>query len=98
MIIIHALMQVNPDREEQFLAEAKTLLAATHKEEGNLSYELYKHAEQENAYIMVEIWRDMEAVSSHNTSAHFTGFAGKAGEFLTAPLDVKVYNGELLSK
>lgn len=36
MIIIHVLMQVNPEREEQFLAEAKTLLAATHEEEGNL--------------------------------------------------------------
>ncbi|AIQ15745.1 monooxygenase [Paenibacillus sp. FSL H7-0357] len=98
MIIIHALMQVNPEREEQFLAEAKTLLAATHEEEGNLSYELYKHAAQENVYIMVETWRDAAAVGSHNTSPHFTGFAAKAGEFLTAPLDVKVYNGELLQQ
>lgn len=98
MIIIHAVMQVNPEREEQFLAEVKPLIAATHEEEGNLSYDLYKHTEKENAYIMVETWRDSEAVASHNTSPHFTGFAAKAGEFLTAPLDVKVYNGELLGK
>lgn len=94
MIIIHAVMQVNPALKEKFLAEAKQLLAATRQEEGNLSYELYNHFEQDNTYIMVETWRDMEAVGSHNSSSHFTGFAAKAPEFLTAPLDVKVYNAE----
>ncbi|MBW4085154.1 putative quinol monooxygenase [Paenibacillus sp. S150] len=98
MIIIHAVMQVNPEFKEKFLAEASQLLAATHKEEGNLSYELYNHFEQENTYIMVETWRDSESVSSHNASPHFTGFAAKAPEFLTAPLDVKVFNGEPVSK
>lgn len=95
MIIIHAGLKVNPERREQFLAEVKELLAATHAEEGNLSYELYENAGEENAFIMVEQWRDADAVSSHNASPHFTEFAAKAGEFLTAPLDVKVFNAEL---
>ncbi|MBT2293066.1 antibiotic biosynthesis monooxygenase [Paenibacillus albidus] len=98
MIIIHAGMQVNPERRVQFLAEVKELVAATHKEEGNLSYELYEQAGQENAFMMIETWRDGEAVAAHNASSHFTAFAGKAAEFLTAPLDVKVFNGELVSK
>lgn len=98
MIIIHALLQVNPAREQEFLEVAKTLVAATHEEEGNISYELYKHTAGGNTYIMVEIWRDQAAVAAHNTSPHFTGFAAKAGEFLTAPLDVKLYNAEELSK
>ncbi|WP_150272071.1 putative quinol monooxygenase [Paenibacillus tepidiphilus] len=96
MFIIHAVMHVNPDREEQFLAEANSLIAATHQEEGNLSYELYKQASGDagTVYIMVETWRDAEAMAFHNASPHFTGFAGKASEFLTAPLDVKVFSGE----
>lgn len=98
MIIIHALMQVNPAREEEFLEVAKTLIAATHEEEGNLSYELYKHPVEGNLYIMVETWRDQAAVAAHNTSPHFTGFAAQAGSFLTAPLDVKLYNAEELSR
>lgn len=98
MIIIHALLHVNPAREADFLAAAKPLVAATHEEEGNISYELYKSATEGNVYIMVEAWRDQAAVGAHNTSPHFTGFAAKAGEFLTAPLDVKVYTAEELSK
>ena len=94
MIIIHAVLKVNPERREQFLSEAKQLLAATHAEEGNLSYELYENAGDANSFMMIETWRDAEAVASHNTSTHFTAFAAKAGEFLTAPLDVKVFNAE----
>jgi quinol monooxygenase YgiN len=98
MIIIHALLHVNPAREEEFLEVAKPLIAATHEEEGNLSYELYKHAADRTLYIMVETWRDQAAVAAHNASPHFTGFAAKAGDFLTAPLDVKLYNAEELSR
>ncbi|MBY9079905.1 antibiotic biosynthesis monooxygenase [Paenibacillus sp. HN-1] len=98
MIIIHALMQVDPAKREAFLAEAQHLLAATHAEEGNLSYELYEHAGVSNSFIMVETWRDSAAVEAHNASSHFQAFAGKAGEFLSAPLDVKVYGAEPVSK
>lgn len=48
MIIIHAVLKVNPERREQFLTESKALLAATHAEEGNLSYELYENAGEAN--------------------------------------------------
>lgn len=45
---------------------------------------------------MVEVWKDEEAVASHNTSEHFTSFVSKAKQYLTAPLDIKAYNGELV--
>lgn len=93
MIIIHAVFHVNPELEDQFLEEVKPLVVASAAEEGNLSYELFRHTEQENVFIMVETWRDPEAVAEHNSSEHFTAFAAKAGTFLSAPLDIKVFNG-----
>ena len=45
---------------------------------------------------MVEVWKDEAAVASHNTSAHFTSFVSKAATILTAPLNIKAYNGELV--
>ena len=44
---------------------------------------------------MVEVWKDEAAVASHNTSEHFTSFVSKAA-ILTAPLNIKAYNGELV--
>ncbi len=45
---------------------------------------------------MVEVWKDEAAVASHNTSEHFTSFVSKVKQLLTAPLDIKAYNGELV--
>lgn len=94
MIIIHADLQVKPDQEQAFLEAAKTLLLATRAEKGNISYELMKSTEQDYRYTMVEVWKDLEATTIHNTSEHFTAFVQKAQTFMAAPMDLKVFNGD----
>ncbi|MNI15662.1 putative monooxygenase YcnE [compost metagenome] len=98
MIIIHAHLQVKPDQEQAFLEEMKTLLPQTRAEEGNISYDLMKSVEQEHHYTMVELWKDVEATTSHNSSAHFTAFVQKAPTFMAAPMDLKVFGSEPLSR
>ncbi|PEX82906.1 putative quinol monooxygenase [Bacillus cereus] len=96
MIIIHAIFQVDPAKQQSFLEEIQPLLHGSREESGNVSYDLYKDTEKESTYTMVEVWKDEAAVAAHNTSEHFTSFVSKAAQFLTAPLDIKVYNGELV--
>lgn len=96
MIIIHAIFQVDPAKQQSFLEEIQPLIHGSREESGNVSYDLYKDIEKESMYKMVEVWKDEAAVASHNTSEHFTSFVSKAAQFLTAPLDIKVYNGELV--
>ncbi|OJE43574.1 monooxygenase [Bacillus proteolyticus] len=96
MIIIHAIFQVDPAKQQSFLEEIQPLLHGSREESGNISYNLNKDTEKESVYTMVEVWKDEAAVASHNTSEHFTSFVSKAPQFLTAPLDVKVYSGELV--
>ncbi|MCQ6333993.1 MULTISPECIES: putative quinol monooxygenase [Bacillus cereus group] len=96
MIIIHAIFQVDPAKQQSFLEEIQPLLHGSREESGNISYDLYKDTEKDSVYTMVEVWKDEAAVASHNTSEHFTSFVSKAPQFLTAPLNIKVYNGELV--
>lgn len=96
MIIIHAIFQVDPAKQQSFLEEIQPLLHGSREESGNVSYDLYKDTEKESTYTMVEVWKDEAAVAAHNTSEHFTSFVSKAQQFLTAPLDIKVYSGELV--
>ena len=98
MIIIHAEFQINPTKEQAFLEEIRPLVASSRAEEGNISYDLMKDIERENVYTMVEVWKDSDAVESHNTSEHFTSFVGRATEYLAAPLDVKIYEGNKVEK
>ncbi|MCQ6561292.1 putative quinol monooxygenase [Paenibacillus mendelii] len=98
MIIIHARLQVKPDQEQSFLEEMRTLLPQTRAEAGNISYDLLKSTEQAHHYTMVELWKDMGAAASHNSSAHFTAFLQKAAAFLAAPMDLNVFNGEPVNR
>jgi quinol monooxygenase YgiN len=94
MIIIHASFHVNPAKQDAFLTELQPVIAASCEESGNISYNLHKDTENDNVFTMVEVWEDAQAVASHNQSSHFTSFIGKAKEFLTAPLDVKTFDGQ----
>jgi quinol monooxygenase YgiN len=98
MIIIHATLQVKKDKKDEFLQEIQPLIAATRVENGNISYRLLNDTEEENVFTMVEIWEDLQAVNHHNSSEHFTSFIAKAKEFLTAPLDAKVFDGQPMNR
>ncbi|UKS29687.1 antibiotic biosynthesis monooxygenase [Paenibacillus sp. HWE-109] len=96
MIILHANLQVNPARNDDFLREVKALVAASRVEDGNIAYNLYLDIEKECTYTMVEIWENLDAVASHNKSDHLKTFVSRAREFLAAPLIIKSYKGEPL--
>ncbi len=62
MIIIHAIFQVDPAKQQSFLEEIRLLIHSSREESGNISYDLYKDIEKENVYTMVEVWKDEAAV------------------------------------
>ncbi|NRD78100.1 antibiotic biosynthesis monooxygenase [Bacillus sp. BRMEA1] len=96
MIIIHATFHINPVKQDLFLEEIQPLIAASRNETGNISFLFQKDTENENVFMMVEVWQDMQAVSSHNSSEHFTKFVANAKSFLTVPLEVKAFEGQPL--
>lgn len=98
MIIIHAEMKVNRELEAEFLESVKKLIEASRAEQGNESYKLLKDTEQDNTYLMVEQWKDQEAVGLHNASSHFQAFVAEAPKYLTAPLNVQAYAGQPINK
>lgn len=98
MIIIHAEFHVQALQEQTFLKEIFPLIEASRMESGNISYSLMKNTDKEHTYTMVEVWQDMKGVQDHNKSDHFTNFVAKAPQYLTAPLQVKLFEGNEISK
>ncbi|MFD2617235.1 putative quinol monooxygenase [Terrilactibacillus laevilacticus] len=95
MIIIHALFKVSPAQREGFLVETKPLIAGSKAEVGNISYNLFEDVSDPNTFIMVEEWKDEEAVHIHNQEPHFRAFGEKSGEFLSEPMKVTIYRAEV---
>lgn len=89
VIIIHAHLFVKPAYTEDFLKAAQPLVAASQAEEGNISYELFRHTTNPGEFIVVEEWKDLEAIDFHNQTPHFTGFFAQAGEWFSQQAQVK---------
>ncbi|MDN3955807.1 putative quinol monooxygenase [Sporolactobacillus laevolacticus] len=94
MILIHALFRVKPEKRDQFLSETKPLVAGSQAEEGNISYELYENTQVPNSFIMVEEWKDQNAVDTHNQTEHFVHFGAISKTFFEVPTQVSLFQAE----
>ncbi|WP_338553627.1 putative quinol monooxygenase [Paenibacillus sp. KS-LC4] len=90
MIIVQAFLKVQAEAREAFIEKAKVAIAATQQEPGNISYKLYEDAEQTSHFVLLEEWRDQQAIDEHNETAHYKAFALYTRGVLAAPPELKV--------
>jgi quinol monooxygenase YgiN len=67
------IVRLNPrDGQEMLLeAELRALVAPTRKEEGCLTYDLYRSAELPIAFMLHEVWASREHHARHTNTPHF---------------------------
>lgn len=92
MIKIVAKVLVKEGMTEAFKEAAKELVAKSAAEEGNISYSLNVSVQDPRSFAFIEIWKDKEAIESHNASPHFTGAIPKLSQMAEAPMAVEVYS------
>ncbi|NDV65539.1 putative quinol monooxygenase [Bacteroides sp. 224] len=86
---IVAWAEVTPGKEKEFITLAETLIEATRKEEGNISYNLYQSPFTPTSFMFYEEYKDQDAINTHATSAHFKTFAGGVETLLASKLIIK---------
>ncbi|OQO69304.1 antibiotic biosynthesis monooxygenase [Enterococcus villorum] len=69
MIVINAKFTIKSEKRNEFLEEVKQLVESTKKEEGCLGYQLYESIDFENEFVMIENWRDLQAIEGHNQNS-----------------------------
>ena len=66
----------------------------TRKEEGNISYDLHQDIKNPCKYVILERWKDNDAIEFHNQTAHFkellSATEGRV-ESLTVDVIEKIY-------
>ena len=73
MIVMNVIYKCKPDLREEFL---KTIIAegidvACRSEAGNLKYDYYIPTDGSDDLLLVEKWRDAEALAIHGEQPHF---------------------------
>ncbi|ALC83469.1 MULTISPECIES: putative quinol monooxygenase [Bacillus] len=91
MIVIHAYMEVNPEKTEAFLNFVKPLVQASQQEPGNISYFLVQDVEVKNTFIMLEEWDTASDLEEHEKTPHFKSFSSQVGDYILSPLKVKKF-------
>ena len=71
MLIIVAMMKVQPGNEAQFEELMSKMAAQTRQEAGNRRYQLFRSVEEPSTYLLYEKYDDKAALEAHGKSAHF---------------------------
>ena len=87
---IVAFITVKPGSEEDFIAAARTCVAASRAEPGVLQYELWRETEGAQRFVFNELYVDDAAVQQHMASDHFKALGLAARDIATARPEIIV--------
>ncbi|MBP7401733.1 MAG: antibiotic biosynthesis monooxygenase [Clostridia bacterium] len=92
-MIIHVVARntVKPDRVDEFIATAKKLIEATHREEGCIYYQLHQDIANPAVLTFIEQWTSKEALDAHMASPHFREIVPLLGEMDEKPSEAALY-------
>lgn len=73
----------------------QNLVANSTKEEACIQYELHHSTEDENIFILHEIWKDQQGLDLHNQEPHLIAFGKAVAELVEGP--VTIYKTKIIS-
>jgi quinol monooxygenase YgiN len=95
MIVLNVTYKCKPGMREAFLETIKSekIDAACRAEEGNIKYDYYYAADAGDELLLIEKWRDAEAVAIHGEQEHFKRLGEIKGEFVLETI-IEKYNAK----
>ena len=86
-----ARLNIQPGKNSEFEAIFAELEAAVRENEpGNNFYALHKSREDENAYIVLEQYKDQEALDAHGKTDHFKTIGARMGGCMAGRPEIEI--------
>lgn len=84
MIVLNVTYKCKADKREAFLGaiQAEGLDQASRNEEGNFKYDYYCPIDGSDDLLLVEKWRDADALKLHTEQPHYKRLGELKGEFV----------------
>ncbi len=90
--VVVARLDIKPEKVDQFLELAKKMVEETRKEEGCITYILYKSCfTPEDEFVFYEEYKDQKALDFHNGSAYLKEFLSATAPMLNSAPKVEVF-------
>ncbi|MCR4966183.1 MAG: antibiotic biosynthesis monooxygenase [Bacteroidales bacterium] len=85
MLVFNVIFKCKPGMREAFLEKlrAEGVVAACRGEAGNLGYDYFLSAENGEDLLLIEKWKDFDAVKAHARQPHMARMDELKGEYTT---------------
>lgn len=94
MIIVLAKVSVIPEKKQDLLTLAESVIATTQAEAGCISYILLDNPYDAGSCMFVEEWADLAALQAHAASPHLAQWRKDSCDLLSAKTDITIYQGD----
>ena len=89
-----AILKANPGKAAELESLLRHLASQSRLEQGNLRWDLWQSQADPEAFVIDELYRDIDGLHAHRASSHFKDYASKVGNLASRtavssrPLDV----------
>lgn len=85
MLVFHVTFKCKPEMRDEFLEMIITegIDIACRAEEGNMGYAYYYPAENGDELLLIEKWKDMDALAAHARQEHMARMDALKAEYTT---------------
>ena len=91
MIIVQVTFKVKTDNIAAFIEQTKDNVRNSLKEEGVKRFEFYRESENEDTFILFEIYTSKEDQLKHRDTEHFRRWKGRILDMIQEPYSIKQY-------
>ena len=91
MLVIAGVVRIDPERRDEAVAAAVTMMRETRKEPGCRSYTFSADLEDPGCFHIFEEWETQEALDAHFSSPHMATFQGTVGKLGVREMTVRRY-------
>ncbi|HEY3351859.1 MAG TPA: antibiotic biosynthesis monooxygenase [Polyangia bacterium] len=85
MYVVCVTIQVQPGREEDFIAATEKNHRGTRQEPGNVRFDVLRHAEQPARFFLYEVYRSPADFAAHQQTPHYLAWKEQVGPWMAAP-------------
>ena len=90
MISVIAKLQVQDGKADQTIEMFKALLTKVATEEGTVLYSINRKSADPNTIVVIERYKDKDALTAHSATAHFKAFSAELGSVLAARPEITI--------
>lgn len=85
MLAVHVFIQVKPECVERFIETTKTNAKNSLLEPGIARFDLIQQQDDLTRFVLVEVYRDVEATIRHKETAHYACWRDTVADMMAAP-------------